>query len=178
MSMQEITLIVATEKNNYIGLDNELLWHLPDDLKFFKEKTKNQVVIMGRKTFESLSMRTLPSRTNVVISRQKEYQELHSKQIFVHKNASLIFFCNLEAAINHFSKEKELFIIGGGVLYKECLPIATKIYKTLVHTEIEGDTLFPELSSQEWQLIESTDHLQDDRHLYSFQFQTFKRIYP
>ena len=71
--MQEITLIVATELNDYIGLENKLLWHLPDDLKFFKEKTKDHVIIMGRKTFESLGLKTLPSRTNVVITRQEDY---------------------------------------------------------------------------------------------------------
>jgi len=176
--MQEITLIVATELNDYIGLENKLLWHLPDDLKFFKEKTKDHVIIMGRKTFESLGLKTLPSRTNVVITRQEDYPLIYKDKIHVHESAQLVFFNSLDAAIENYKEEKEVFIIGGGILYQEALPLATKIYKTLVNTQIKGDTLFPTLPDSDWEMVSSQDHPQDEKHPYSFQFQTWKRIKP
>lgn len=137
-----ISLVVAASSNNAIGKNNQLLWHLPNDLKFFKNTTWGSVVIMGRKTFESVN-KPLPGRLNIVITRQASWQ-----------NEGIIKVGSLTAAIQYAEQEnfKEIFIVGGGEIYKEALPLADRIYMTRVHAEIDGDTFFPQINEEEWQL--------------------------
>jgi dihydrofolate reductase len=158
-----LSLIVAASTNNAIGKNNQLLWHLPQDLKFFKNTTWGMVVIMGRKTFESVN-KPLPGRVNIVITSKPDWMAV---DVWVAKD--------LDDAITQAKTTncKEIFIIGGGEIYKQAMPVADKIYMTRVHTNIEGDTFFPEIDEKEWQLQENTDFKADEKHAYDFSFQTW-----
>lgn len=146
-----ISLVVAASTNHVIGKNNQLLWHLPNDLKFFKNTTWGSVVIMGRKTFESVN-KPLPGRLNIVITRQSDWQY-----------EGVIVVDSLQAAILKAQEEnfKEIFIVGGGEIYKESMSHADRIYMTRVHTSIEGDTFFPEIDEAAWQL-QSAEHFDAD----------------
>jgi dihydrofolate reductase len=133
-----ISIIVAVAENEAIGYDNHLLWHISEDLKRFKSLTLGHHVIMGRKTFESVG-KPLPGRVNVVISRQDNYSA----------NGCLVAK-SLEDALALAKQDSEAFIIGGGELYKQALPLTDKIYLTRVHAGFAGDTFFPELNLAEW----------------------------
>lgn len=158
-----ISLIVAATENNAIGKNNQLLWHLPNDLKFFKNTTWGMPVIMGRKTFESVN-RPLPGRFNIVITRQPDW-----------KAEEVEVASDLEDALKKAGETncKEAFIIGGGEIYNQAFPIAGKIYLTRVHAVLEGDTFFPSLDEQQWQLVSELDFETDDKHLYPYSFQTW-----
>ena len=156
-----ISLVVAVSENNAIGKNNQLLWHLPNDLKFFKNTTWGGVVIMGRKTFESVN-KPLPGRTNIVITKQVNWT-----------SENVIVVNSIEAAIQK-AKDlnfKEIFIIGGGEIYKESISIADKIYLTKVHTTIEGDTYFPEIQLSQWNMISNKDFSSDEKHAFDYSFQ-------
>lgn len=162
-----VSLIVAVGNNNEIGLRNQLLWHLPNDLKFFKNTTWASPVIMGRKTFESLGGKVLPGRLNIVVSRNKKWQ-----------HPSAIIVDSLEAALevaNHH-QYNESFVIGGGELYKHAFPLAQKIYLTKVDAVLEADTFFPELDEDIWYQVYAENHPADERHAYNYSFQLWKRI--
>lgn len=154
-----INIIVAADENNTIGKDNDLIWHLPDDLKFFKQKTSGHPVIMGRKTYESLG-RPLPNRTNVIITRDRDYQA--DGCVIVH---------SLEEALSAVNGD-EIFIIGGAEIYKQALPITDRVYLTRVHSTFEGDRFFPELGD-EWQEVGSVLHPIDEKHVHAFTFKTY-----
>jgi dihydrofolate reductase len=160
-----ISLVVAASANNAIGKDNQLLWHLPKDLKFFKNTTWGMVVVMGRKTFESVN-KPLPGRVNIVITSKPDWMAVG---VWVAKD--------LDDAIAQAKTTncKEIFIIGGGEIYKQTMPVADKIYMTRVHTTIDGDTFFPTIDEAEWQLKENTDFKADEKHAYDFSFQTWVR---
>jgi dihydrofolate reductase len=157
-----ISIIVATDNLGGIGKDNQLLWHLPNDLKRFKFITNNHVIIMGRKTFESIG-RVLPNRTNVVVSRNKDLVL-----------DGCVIFSSLEEAINHYASE-DVFIIGGGEIYKQALPLADKVYLTKVDTELEADTHFPEISEKDWEVILLENHSIDDKHPYNYTFINYQK---
>ncbi len=157
-----VKLIVATDNKGGIGKDNQLLWHLPNDLKRFKFITNNHVVIMGRKTFESIG-RVLPNRTNVVITRNKDLVL-----------DGCVMCSSLEEAIEKYASE-DVFIIGGGEIYKQALPLAHKLYLTKVDTELEADTFFPEISEKEWELVLLERHLKDDKHPYNYTFIDYQK---
>lgn len=160
-----ISLIVAAAENNAIGKDNQLLWHLPNDLKFFKNTTWGGVVIMGRKTFESVN-KPLPGRVNIVITRQKNWQA-----------ENVLTAESIVAAIQIATEEgfKEIFIIGGGEIYKESMSMSSRIYLTRVHTNVEGDTFFPEINEQEWKMISSNKFYSDEKHAFDYSFQVWER---
>ena len=161
-----ISLVVAVSENNAIGKNNQLLWHLPNDLKFFKNTTWGGVVIMGRKTFESVN-KPLPGRTNIVITKQVNWT-----------SENVIVVNSIEAAIQK-AKDlnfKAIFIIGGGEIYKESMSIADKIYLTKVHTTIEGDTFFPELQMNQWKMISNKDFSSDEKHAFDYSFQEWERL--
>ena len=158
-----ITLIAAVAENNALGKDNKLLWHLPDDFKRFKDVTIGHYIIMGRKTFESFP-KPLPNRTHVIITRQKNYQP-----------EGCIVVDSLLKAIAVCPKNEELFIIGGGEIYKQSIAIADKLDITKVHHTFEADTFFPEIDLNEWKLATSEFHPKDEKHLFDFSFQTFLR---
>lgn len=145
--MTDIAIIVAVASNNVIGKDNELPWHLPEDLKWFKRQTLGKPILMGRKTFESLG-RLLPGRTHIVISRNPLFQPEGA-----HVVPSLEKAIELGSAFADKDGVDEIMVIGGGEIYSQAIPMADKIYRTLVDLEPEGDTFFPELGS-EWVIKE------------------------
>ncbi len=143
--MQQISLIVAMNKDNVIGVDNKLPWYIPEDLKYFKQNTLGKPVIMGRKTFESIG-KALPERKNIVITRNADF---HAQDITT--------VSSLNEAIGLTSAEPEVCIIGGGEIFKQALPLANKLYITVVKYRIKNPTtFFPNVDYDEWQLIKST----------------------
>ncbi|KAA3645981.1 MAG: dihydrofolate reductase [Bacteroidetes bacterium] len=161
----KISLIVAASENNVIGKDNDLPWKLPDDMKFFVRTTKGHHILTGRKNLESFG-KLLPNRTNIVLTRDKNYR-FEGAEIFY----------DLKDAIKFAQKngEEELMIIGGGEIYKQAMPFADRIYLTRVHTIIEGDTVFPEIG-KEWKEISSEYHPKDEKHVFDFTFKVYERI--
>jgi len=159
-----ISLIVAAAENNAIGKNNQLLWHLPNDLKFFKNTTWGMPVIMGRKTFESVN-KPLPGRFNIVITRQADW-----------KADGVIVASDLQDALKKAAETncKEFFIIGGGEIYKQAFQLADKIYLTRVHTEIEGDTFFPVIDESKWQQDSIQEFTADEKHAFAYSFQTWE----
>ncbi len=164
-----ISLIVAVAENNVIGKDNTLIWHLPADMKYFKEKTTGHTIITGRKNYESIpeKFRPLPNRTNIVITRQKDY------------NASGAIVCNtIESAIERAKQnnDTEIFIIGGAEIYKQSLHLADKIYLTKIKHHFEGDAFFPEINFNEWKETERTAGITDEKNKYPHDFITYEKI--
>lgn len=157
-----ITLIAAAAENNALGKDNDLVWHLPDDFKRFKAITSGHFIIMGRKTFESFP-KPLPNRTHIIITRQKEYQVPDS----------CLVVSSIEEALEICPKKDEVFIIGGGEIYKQSIALADKIELTRVHTEVEADTFFPEIDSSNWKLLQEEYHPKDEKHKYDFTYLTY-----
>ncbi|MCF8374136.1 MAG: dihydrofolate reductase [Bacteroidales bacterium] len=141
---KQISLIVAVAENYAIGLNNDLLWHISDDLKRFKKLTTGNVIIMGKRTFHSLPNGALPNRENMVIT------DVPDEQI---EGCTMAY--SIDDAIEKMSSEKENFIIGGGMVYKQFLPLANKLYLTRVHANFEADTFFPEINFDEWTTLES-----------------------
>ncbi|MFR9651225.1 MAG: dihydrofolate reductase [Rikenellaceae bacterium] len=154
-----INIVVAIAENGIIGGDNTLLWHISEDLKNFKRLTLGHSIIMGRKTYESIG-RPLPGRDNIVVSRQDI--EIEGCTV-VH---------SIEEAIGMNSSDKEVFVIGGGEIYAESLPLADRLYITRVHRSYEGDTRFPEYDSDMWQLVGSESFEQCD---IPFSFEEYRR---
>jgi dihydrofolate reductase len=160
-----ITLVVAASENNAIGKDNQLLWHLPKDMRFFKNTTWALPIVMGRKTFESMGSKLLPGRMNIILTQQKD---------LIIEGASVVNTLTASIDLAKANDYNEIMIIGGGQVYEMALPLANKIWLTRVHTQIDGDTFFPALSS-EWQLVSTEPHLADEKHAYSFDFECWQR---
>lgn len=164
-----ISIIVAAAENNVIGKDNKLIWHLPADIKFFKEKTVGHCVITGRKNYESIpeKFRPLPNRTNIVITRQEDYPA-----------PGAIVVDSIEKAIEKAKQcgVKEIFIIGGAEIYREMMPIVNKIYFTKVYHSFDGDTFFPEINLKEWKETHRTKGVVDDKNLYAHDFIIYERM--
>jgi dihydrofolate reductase len=162
-----ISLIAAASTNNAIGKNNQLLWHLPNDLKFFKNTTWGMPVIMGRKTFESVN-KPLPGRINIVITRQPNW-----------KAEGVIVATDLNDALKKAAETncKEYFIIGGGEIYKQSIAIADKIYLTRVHTVIDdADTFFSAVDENKWEQVSNEDFRADEKHAFAYSFQIWKKI--
>jgi dihydrofolate reductase len=164
-----ISLIVAASTNNVIGKDNRLLWHLPGDMKYFKNTTWGMPVVMGRKTYEALAGEPLPGRFNFVITRNKDWHPGEDKKVQVAPD--------LEAALRMAEETdcKETFVIGGGQIYAEAMPVADRIYMTRVHTLLEGDTWFPVIDEKVWELTENRDFPVDEKHAFAYSFQIWER---
>ena len=156
-----ITMIAAAGTNNELGKDNDLVWHLPDDFKRFKQLTTGHHIIMGRKTFESFP-KLLPNRTHVIITRNKTYKK--EGAIVVH---------TMEEALEVAIDDPQPFIIGGGEIYKIGLDFADMIELTRVSGTFDADTFFPEIPLNDWKLISEVHHAIDDRHAYAFSFETW-----
>lgn len=161
---KNLTLIAAAAENDTIGKDNQLIWHLSDDLKRFKNLTSNHCIIMGRKTFESFG-KPLPNRTHIVITRQQNYQ-VPTGVIVVH---------NMEDALDAAKNDLQPFIIGGGEIYQQAMPYADKIELTRVHERFDGDAFFPKIDPSVWTETENISHQKDEHHKYSFSFITYQR---
>lgn len=158
-----IAIVVAMARNNAIGKDNQLLWHITEDMKFFKSLTQGGTVIMGRKTYESIG-RPLPNRRNMVISRSVN-----------HLDDRVELFHSLEDAIEAASADERVFIIGGGEIYRQSLQQVDTLYVTLVDHSYEADTFFPSLNNNEWEVVERVDYERGVSFEYPFSFITYKR---
>jgi len=158
-----LSSIVATGLSNEIGKDNKLLWHLPADLKFFKTTTMGCPIIMGRKTFEAIG-RILPGRKNIIITRNADLK-IEGAEIYT-SFESMIKNCDVEKA----------FIIGGAEIYKMSLPFVNEIYRTLVKSNFEADTFFPEINSNEFKLVWEESHHKDEKNNFDYTYQKFVRI--
>ncbi len=163
-----ISLIVAASTNNVIGKDNQLVWRLPNDMKFFKNTTWGMPVLMGRKTFEALAGNPLPGRFNFVITRKRDWDP-HNDKVKVAGN--------LQTAIGAAEETdcKEVFVIGGGEIYAAAMPVANRIYMTRVYTVIEGDTYFPVIDEKEWEMVSHLDFPADEKNAYAHSFQVWER---
>ena len=160
-----ISLLVAAAENNAIGKNNQLLWSLPNDMKFFKNTTWGMAVIMGRKTYESVD-KPLPGRFNIVITRQADW-----------KAAGVTVATDLQDALKKAAETNcnEVFVIGGGEIYKWAIDIADKILITRVHASFDADTFFPVIDESKWQLTHNQDFKADEKHAYAYSFQTWQR---
>lgn len=163
-----ISMIAAVATNRVIGKDNDLVWRLPDDMKYFMETTKNQFVIMGRKNYESLphKFRPLPHRVNIIVTRQKDY-----------KAPDCIITNTIEEALDYArdQAQEEVFVIGGGQIYKQSLPLAHKLYITEVSGDFAGDTYFPDFDHRQWNEISRIHHDKDEKHRHEFDFVIYTR---
>jgi len=166
----KVSLIVAVSENGVIGKDNDLIWHLPNDMRFFKKTTMGHHVIMGRKNFESIphKYRPLPNRTNVVITKQEDY-----------KAEGCVVVNSIEAALEVAKQngDSEPFIIGGGQIYKIALKnnLVDRVYLTKIHHAFDGDTFFPELNS-DWEEVNKVENKADEKHGYDYDFITYEKI--
>jgi dihydrofolate reductase len=152
----KLSLIAAQSKNGVIGNDGAMLWRLPSDLKKFKALTTGKIVIMGRKTFESIGSKPLKERLNVVLTRDSKFADMFCS---LEKNANLFVFTTFEAAL-HFSMQvqassDEVMVIGGTSIYQAALPFATRMYISTLDVVCEGDARFPEYDEKEWEVVSS-----------------------
>ena len=160
-----ISIIAAIAENRAIGINNDLPWKLPNDMKRFRELTTGHTVIMGRKTFESLPNGALPNRTNIVVTRNNTVTF-----------ENCILFDNLQDAIKKHNTQEEIFVIGGASIYDQVINLADKLYITLVRHSFENaNTFFPEINKNEWIMTEQESFPNDEKHLYPYTFQTYIR---
>jgi dihydrofolate reductase len=164
----DISFIVAVSENNVIGKDNKLIWHLPADMKFFKDKTSGHCIITGRKNYESIpeKFRPLPNRINIVITRQKNYNA-----------QGAIIVGSVDEAIKKAKElcNTEIFIIGGAEIFRQSFSYANKIYLTRIYHHFEGDVFFPELDPLEWKETNRIKGITDDKNKYEYDFITFEK---
>ncbi len=163
-----LSLIVATSENNVIGHLNKIPWYMPRDLKHFATVTKGHTVIMGRNTYESILSRLgkpLPDRNNIVVTRNPDFRA---------SGCSVVH--SLDESLQTAPKDEEVFVIGGSQLYAEALPKTDKIYRTLIHTTLEGDAFFPSLSADNWQLATSKLEPKDDKNPFDATYEIYTRI--
>ncbi|NAS29380.1 dihydrofolate reductase [Flavobacteriaceae bacterium R38] len=156
-----ITMIAAAAENNALGKDNDLVWHLPDDFKRFKDLTSGHHIIMGRKTYETFP-KLLPNRIHIVITRKKDY-----------KAPGCIVVHSLKDALDQVKDDEHPYIIGGGEIYKIGLEFSQKIELTRVHCDYDADTFFPEFDEKEWELVHEEFHPKDERHECAFTYLTY-----
>ena len=160
-----LSIIVAIAENNAIGKDNDLIWYISDDLKRFKKLTTGHSILMGRKTYESLPNGALPKRENIVISRNKELQL---------PNCTMLY--SLEEAIEKYANTpEEVFVIGGGSIYKKLLPYVNRIYLTQVHATFEADVFFPEIHFEDWLKVSEENHQKGEKNEYDYSFINLER---
>jgi dihydrofolate reductase len=160
-----ISLIVAASANNVIGKDNKLPWHLPADLKYFKNTTWAMPIIMGRKTFESIG-KPLPGRTNIVITRNQDWK---------FEGVEVVHDLQQARAVAESKDVNELFVIGGAEIFKSALPQANRIYLTRIHQDFEGDVFMPALNG-EWQLKWNRECKADEKNVYDYTFEVWERV--
>lgn len=158
-----ISIIAALSENFVIGDNNQLIWHLPNDLRHFKQLTNGKTIIVGRKTYESIG-KALAKRQNIIVTRNKDFTAPNC-EISHSLNEALTIANNID----------EIMIIGGAQIYEQALSIATKMYLTIVHQHFEGDTRFPQWDTQQWQQIECIRHAADEKNAYDYSFLTYER---
>jgi dihydrofolate reductase len=163
-----VSLIAALTENRVIGKNNDLPWHLPDDMKYFMQTTRGHHVIMGRKNYESIpeKFRPLPQRVNIVVSRQRNYHA---------PGCMLVHGVDEGLALAKAANETECFVIGGAEIYRQALAYVQRIYLTEIKAVLEGDTYFPEFPPAAWREISRLHHPADDRHAFAFDFVVLHR---
>jgi dihydrofolate reductase len=159
-----LSLIVAMAKNRVIGADGRIPWHLPSELQLFKRVTMGHHIIMGRKTFDSIG-RLLPGRTTVIVTRQRDYAVDGARVAH-----------SLDEAVALCTGDDEVFVIGGGELYRAALAQADRVYLTVVDAEPAGDTLMPELCAADWRVSASEQFRRDERHAHDYRFDILERL--
>ena len=164
-----VSMIWAMAENNVIGRDNKLPWHLPNDLKYFKQLTTGKPVIMGRKTYDSIG-RPLPNRTNIIITRDANFSAEGVKVV-----NSLDEAIELAEAICLVNAQEEVIVMGGAEIYKLCLPRADRLYVTLVHADVEGDAYFPDIDLSHYQEVKREFFEKDGPNPYDYSFCVFER---
>lgn len=168
-----ISMIAAVAENLVIGKDNDLVWSLPDDMRYFMQTTSGHPVIMGRKNYDSIpdKFRPLKNRTNIIVTRNPIYK--------VEDCSDCVIVNTMEAALTTAKKEnKEIFIIGGGQIYDLALPLADRLYLTEIKELFEGDAFFPNFNKSEWTEVSRKSHMRDDRHKQEFDFVIYERLRP
>ena len=160
-----LSIIVAKAKNNIIGKENKIIWNIPEDMKYFKEKTTNHVIIMGRKTFNSLG-RVLPNRKHIVFTQSIDFKIDNENVKVVH---------SIPEIQEYIEDENENFVIGGAMIYKLLMPFCTKMYITEIDKEYEGDTYFPDINKDEWKETERVKGNTDENTDIKFDFVIYER---
>jgi dihydrofolate reductase len=166
MATPRMTLIVAMTDDGVIGIDGQLPWRLPEDLRRFKAATLGKPVVMGRKTFESIG-RPLPQRHNIVLTRQVGFSA---------RDPAVTVVTTLEAALQAAGDVPEVMIIGGAEIYQLALPLAQRIILTRVHANVQGDTHFSPLDPKAWRVASSETYAADEKHAYSMTFEDLERV--
>lgn len=159
-----VSLIVAMARNRVIGADGKIPWHLPNELQLFKRVTMGHHIVMGRKTYESIG-RLLPGRTTVIVTRQHDYAV-----------PGAVIAHSLEDAVARCAGDSEIFIIGGGELYRAAMTLADRIYLTVVDAEPAGDTRMPEFDPAQWRVSETKQFHRDERHAHDYRFEVHDRV--
>ena len=159
----KIYLVAAVAKNNVLGKDNKLIWHLPADLKMFKNLTSYGTVLMGRKTFESIG-KPLPNRENVIVTKDLNF-----------KQEGCLVFNSIERAFENLNSREKIFIVGGAQIYKECISMADKLYITHLDLDIEGDVFFPEIDASVWRLTKNEEGILDEKNFIHHRFCEYER---
>ena len=160
-----LSIIVAISENNVIGKDNKLLWHLPEDLKRFKELTTGHTIIMGRKTFESLG-RILPNRKHIVITRDTNYKV---------ENNNVEIMNDIQEIDKYVNDNEENFVIGGAIIYSQLIKKAQKMYITKIYKKFEGDAYFPKIDENEWKIVETKKGIKDEKNPFDYEYITYVR---
>jgi dihydrofolate reductase len=158
-----ISMIVAAAENNAIGKNNEMLWRLPNDFKYFKDKTSGHTIIMGRKTYDSMG-KALPNRKNIIITRDQDL-----------KLPDATVTHSMEEALGFGNPDEEIFIIGGAEIYKHGMPFANRIYLTRVHQHYDADAFFPDLDQETWTEVSSERHEPDEKNNVAYTFTVLER---
>jgi dihydrofolate reductase len=162
--MQNINIIVAIAANNAIGNKGDLLWHLPDDLRYFKNITDGHTVVMGLRTWNSLPVKPLPNRRNIILSD-------------IPFSADGAEVCgSVEELLPLLKDDGQVFIIGGGMVYRQFMPLAQALYITHVLQDFEADTFFPEINPEEWRTVKESEVFTDDKSGLQYRFVTYSRI--
>lgn len=160
-----LSIIVAISENNVIGKDNKMIWHLPEDLKRFKELTTNHTIIMGRKTFESLGT-VLPDRKHIVLTRDTSYHI---------DNENVEIVNDLSEIEKYVDFDEECFVIGGAIIYRQLMPKVKKMYVTRIHQKFEGDAYFPIINEEEWKVVEKVQGIKNEKNPYDYEFITYEK---
>jgi len=160
-----ISLIWAMSENRAIGIENRLPWRLPADMRWFRQHTLGKPILMGRTTYQSFGNKALPDRPNIILSRDPQFSASDAK-----------VFGSLQHALEYCSQYQEVMVIGGAEVYRQCLPLANRLYMTLVHTQVSADAYFPQLDWRQWELLEQQDHQHDDKHAYDYSFFRYQRL--
>ena len=161
-----LSIIVAVAKNNVIGKDNQLIWHLPEDLKRFKGLTTGHTIIMGRKTFESLG-RVLPNRKHIVLCKSNLIQV---------QDENVEVISDIQLLDKYIQSEEENFVIGGASIYRLLMPYVNKMYITKIHQDFEGDVYFPEVDEKEWKVTLVEKGIKDEKNPYGYEYINYERI--